>query len=170
MYGKAYSSMYEGSLYGKGVFVFAVWNYVIANQVPDRALGSVVTLNPKKLADTLGEEREPVEKAIRFLCQPDPESTTKTANGKRLIQVAEFEYQVVNGAKYRAIRDEEERREQNREAKRRERLNRYKQNPLPRESTTESVVEQSETAADAERAMELGTGTAADQPQPQLNQ
>lgn len=113
--------MYEGSLYGSGAVVFAVMGYVIATQMPDRELGSQVTLNPRKLADTLGEEVGDVEKAIEFLCKPDPQSTTKKAEGRRLIKVGEFEYQVVNGAKYRAIRDEEERRAQNREAKRRQR-------------------------------------------------
>ena len=56
MYGKHFASMYEGSLYGSGAVVFAVWGYVIACQVPDREHGSVVTLNARKLADTLGEE------------------------------------------------------------------------------------------------------------------
>ena len=54
MYGKHFASMYEGSLYGSGAVVFAVWGYVIACQVPDREHGAVVTLNARKLADTLG--------------------------------------------------------------------------------------------------------------------
>ena len=33
MYGKHFASMYEGSLYGSGAVVFAVWGYVIACQV-----------------------------------------------------------------------------------------------------------------------------------------
>jgi hypothetical protein len=114
--------MYEGSLYGAGAVVFAVWGYVIATQVPDRGLGSVVVLNPRKLADTLGEAEAAVEQALHFLCSEDGRSTTKKEGGRRLKRVSEFEYQVVNGAKYRAIRNEDERREQNREAKRRERL------------------------------------------------
>ena len=122
MFGKHFASMYEGSLYGAGAVVFAVWGYVIATQVPDRALGSVVLLNPRKLADTLGESVDGVEAAISRLCSEDSKSTTKKEGGRRLKRVGEFEYHVVNGAKYRAIRNEDERREQNREAKRRERL------------------------------------------------
>jgi hypothetical protein len=122
MYGKHFASMYEGSLYGAGAVVFAVWGYVIATQVPDRGLGSVVVLNPRKLADTLGEAKAAVEQALHFLCLEDSRSTTKKEGGRRLKRVSEFEYQVVNGAKYRAIRNEDERRAQNREAKRRERL------------------------------------------------
>ena len=119
MYGKHFASMYEGSLYGSGAVVFAVWGYVIACQVPDREHGSVVTLNARKLADTLGEEVADVESAIEFLCRPDERSTTKEDEGRRLVKLGEFEYRVVNGAKYRAIRDEEERRRQSREAQRR---------------------------------------------------
>lgn len=113
--------MYDGSLYGAGAEVFAVMGYVISAQVPDRKYGSQVTLNARKLADTLGETEDEIAKAIEFLCSPDPRSTTKKESGRRLIKIGEFEYQVVNGAKYRAIRDEEERREQNRDAKRRQR-------------------------------------------------
>ena len=60
-----------------------------------------------------------METAIEFLCRPDERSTTKGDEGRRLVKLGEFEYRVVNGAKYRAIRDEEERRRQSREAQRR---------------------------------------------------
>jgi hypothetical protein len=121
MYGKHFASLYEGSMVGAGAVVFAVWGYVIAKQVPDKKVGSQVRLNPKLLAAILGEADKDVQKAIEFLCSPDPQSTTKENNGRRLIKVGEFDYQVVNGAKYRAIRDEETRRDQNRTAQRRHR-------------------------------------------------
>lgn len=129
MYGKHFASMYEGSLYGAGALVFAVMGYIIATQRPNRELGSVVTLNARKLADTLGEKSDEVDKAIEFLCSPDPKSTTKKADGKRLIRVGEFEYQVVNGAKYRAIRNDEERRASVREAQRRFREKKVQNSP-----------------------------------------
>lgn len=121
MFGKHFASMYEGSMVGAGAVVFAVMGYVIAKQEPDRVMGSQVRLNPVLLGAILGEDPKDIEKAIKFLCSPDPRSTSKTKDGRRLIQIGEFDYQVVNGAKYRAIRDAEERRLQNREAKRRER-------------------------------------------------
>lgn len=107
---------------GAGSAVFAVWGYVIANQRPDRTVGSQVELNPKLLAFILGEKEKVVEDAIAFLCAPDSKSRTKAEQGRRLVRLGEFTYRVVNGAKYLAIRDEEARRQQNREAKRRERL------------------------------------------------
>ena len=119
MYGKIYESLFTGSLVGAGAEVFAVMAYVIANQKPDRELGSYVELNPVLLATILGESQESVEAAITKLCAPDPNTTTPGKSGKRLIKVSSFGYQVVNGAKYRAIRDEEDRRAQNRAAQQR---------------------------------------------------
>lgn len=103
---------------GAGAVVFAVMGYVIAKQEPSRSLGSQVRLNPILLATILGEDEKDVVRAIDKLCGPDPRSTTKTEDGRRLKKIGEFDYQVINGAKYRAIRDEETRLEQNRVAQR----------------------------------------------------
>lgn len=113
--------MYDGSMVGAGAVVFAVMGYVIARQKPDREVGSQIRLNPMLLAAILGEPQEDVERAVEYLCSPDPKTTTPGHEGRRLVKLGQFEYQVVNGAKYRAIRNEEERRTQCREAKRRER-------------------------------------------------
>jgi hypothetical protein len=116
MYGKHFKSMYSGSMVGSGAIIYAVWGYVIANCIPDRKVGTQVELNPVLLAAILGEKVEAVEKAVEFLCSPDPRSRTKIQEGRRLVRLAEFDYKVVNGVKYREIRDEEARREQNRRA------------------------------------------------------
>ena len=94
--------------------VFALMPYVIANAVPDKEVGGQVELNPKLLALIFGCGEEEVVKAIEFLCSPDPESRSPKEGGRRLIKLGRFDYQVVNFEKYRAIRDEERRREQNR--------------------------------------------------------
>lgn len=104
---------------GAGATVFALMSYVIARQVPDRTVGSQVELNPRLLAFILGEPEVEIVKAIEYLCAPDPESRSKAEGGRRLVKLGPYSYQVVNGAKYRAIRDAEARREQNREAQRR---------------------------------------------------
>lgn len=122
MYGKHFASLYEGSMIGAGSHVFAVWGYVIANQEPDRQVGSQVRLNPKLLATIIGDTERRMVEAIEYLCKPDTKSTTRDKQGKRLVKLGEFDYQVVNGAKYRAIRDQETRREQNRQAQRRHRV------------------------------------------------
>jgi len=109
---------------GAGSAMFAVWPYVIAKMKPDKEMGAQVDLNPELLAFVLGEKPDVIQKVIDRLCQPDPKSTTPEKNGKRLIKVGQYSYQVVNGAKYMAIRNEEDRRRANRLAKRRERARR----------------------------------------------
>jgi hypothetical protein len=148
MFGKHFASLYEGSMVGAGAVVFAVWGYVIAKQVPDRLVGSQVRLNPKLLATIIGEEEGEVVKAIKFLCAPDPHSTTKVHDGRRLVKLGEFDYQVVNGAKYRAIRDEESRREQNRLSQLRWRAKHGK--PVP----GEVLAMKAETQAEQDRICE----------------
>jgi hypothetical protein len=151
MFGKHFASLYEGSMVGAGAVVFAVWGYVIAKQVPDRKVGSQVRLNPKLLGMILGESEKDVGKAIEYLCQPDPASTSKESGGRRLVKLGEFDYQVVTGAKYRWIQNEEVRREQNRLAQERHRL---KKRPnegkkLPGEALAERAPEHEEAIAEA---------------------
>lgn len=116
MYGKHFASMYEGSMIGKGSCFFAVWGYVISHFVPDREMGGQVELNPKLIAFVLGEDPAKVEEVIEDMCSPDNASRSKDRQGRKLVKIGEYAYQVVNGERYRAIRDEERRREQNREA------------------------------------------------------
>ena len=111
MYGKAFASMYTGSMVGSGAVVFAVWGYVIANMEPDKTVGMQVELNPRYLAGVFGEPAEAIALAIEKLCSPDPESRSKEQEGRRIIRIGQFAYQVVNGVYYREIRDKEKRRE-----------------------------------------------------------
>lgn len=101
--------------------VFAVMGYIIAHQKPDSSLGSQVRINAVVLATVIGTSQREIEEAIDFLCSPDPLTTTPDKDGRRLVKVGQFDYQVVNGAKYLAIRNEEMRREQNRDAQARHR-------------------------------------------------
>jgi hypothetical protein len=116
MYGKHFASMYEGSMVGSGPLVFALMGYVIAKQEPDSEVGSQVDLNPVLLAVIFGVKEREVEEAIGFLCAPDPKSKSKEEEGRRLVRLGQFAYRVVNGAKYRAVRDQQARREQNRKS------------------------------------------------------
>src|SRR5438552_8957888 len=135
MYGKHFASMYEGSMVGSGAVVFAVWGYVIAKMEPDRTVGAQVSLNARLLETIIVEPQSEIEKAIEFLCKPYPSSRTKKEDGRRLVRLGEFDYQVVNGAKYTAIRDEERRREQNRAAQARYREKRKTAKRLPGEGS-----------------------------------
>jgi len=113
MYGKSYESKFTGSMIGAGFHVFAVWDYVITN-----ARCGTIELNPKLLAFTLDgakpDSEDQVMSAIEYLCRPDPRSRSKDADGRRLIKEGEYQYRIVNWAKYDAIKTEADRREYNR--------------------------------------------------------
>lgn len=128
MYGKHFESMYEGSMYGAGVAVFAVWGYVIAHTRSSR-----VELNPKKLSDTLGGKVSEIESAIKFLLSPDPNSRHKEHQGRRLIKEGEFQYFLPSWESYQAIRNADDRREYNR---RKQAEYRAKKNPMKRSNTS----------------------------------
>ena len=114
MYGKVFASMFTGSMYGCGAPAFAVMSYVIANQKPDRETGFQVELNVKDLANRIGESEEVISKAIDFLCAPDAKSRTEGEEGRRLIRLGTFEYQVVNGRHYDDLKRAEDQRAANR--------------------------------------------------------
>lgn len=134
-YGKAFSSMYSGSLVGQGALAFAIWGYVISNQAPIEQFVSVdlnkvgggegalaVELNPKILNVIIGETTEDeVAGEIAKMCEPDVESRTPDEKGRRLVKIGQFAYWVVNGRKYRDLRIGELKREQNRLAQQRHR-------------------------------------------------
>jgi hypothetical protein len=151
VYGKFFASAFTGSMFGAGSDVFAVWAYVIAN-----TKDSQVELNPNLLAATLGTSRERVQQAIDFLCAPDPNSRSKDAEGRRLVREGEFAYRVPTFSAYRAIRNEEERREYNRvkKAEQRERDRAVKTYVI--DSQRKSSVS-ANTEAEAEAEAEAGT-------------
>jgi len=96
---------------GAGALFYAVWGYVISHAVPSREHGSVVELNPALIGVLLGEDAGDVEVVIGRMCEPDPKSRSKNEEGRKLVRLGQYLYRVVNGEKYRAIRDAEERRE-----------------------------------------------------------
>jgi hypothetical protein len=116
MYGKLFECTHTGSMVGAGFAVHAVWAYVVAH----KRHGSV-ELNPRILAAVLGGPEEDVRRAIDYLCAEDPDSRQKKENGKRLLQVSSFLYEVVNDGVYKKLASEIDRREQNKEAQRKHR-------------------------------------------------
>lgn len=113
MYGKTFESMYEGSMVGAGIHVFAVWNYVIT-----KARHGVIEINPKLLAFTLGGKEADIEAALEFLQRPDPQSRSKLEGGRRLVKEGQFQYRLVNWEHYQEIRNESDRREYNKHKQR----------------------------------------------------
>lgn len=101
--------MYTGSMYGAGINVFAVWNYIITN-----THYGVIELNAEHLADTLGGKVEEVESAINFLSKPDPKSRSKAEGGRRIVKEGEYQYRVTNWETYQNLRKSQDLRDYNR--------------------------------------------------------
>lgn len=135
--------MYEGSMYGSGVAVFAVWGYVISNA--DRGH---VELNPRKLAHTLGGTVEEIEAAIQYLESADPRSRHKERDGRRLIRESEYQFFIPCWDEYQRIRNEEQRQQQNRESQARFR-EKNKLTPEERVALRNKRAEELETAMKA---------------------
>ncbi len=118
MYGKAFSQMYTGSMYGAGLHVFAVWGWVIAHT---HHSDDSVEINPKLLAAALGGSLENIVDALAYLCAPDKHSRSPEEDGRRLVKEGEFVYRVVNAEKYHKMQDDDARRESSRTRKRKQR-------------------------------------------------
>ena len=151
-YGKVFESMFTGSLVGTGPTVFAVWTYCVANAKPP----GLVEVHPRILATILGAELDDVLRALEVLCRPDPNSRTPDEDGCKLVQEGNFLYRLPTWPKYNAIRKEEDRRRQNREAQQRWRdKQRLRKQNKPTETHT--------TAADADDGWLDGSSTAPSQ-------
>lgn len=112
MYAKLFASLYQGTLRGNshGILVFT-------NMMAHADIEGHVDMHPRAIAEEVGLTLEQVQAAIAGLEAEDDESRSPEENGKRIIRLDEHRawgWRIVNHAKYRSIRNEEDRREQNR--------------------------------------------------------
>lgn len=112
MYAKLFSSLYQGTLRGNthGIVVFT-------NMLAHCDMAGFVDMHPKAIAEETGLTVDEVRAAIGELESPDPESRSPEEEGRRIMRIDDHRawgWRVVNHGKYRAIRNEEDRREQNR--------------------------------------------------------
>jgi len=112
MYTKLFRSIFDGSLYGQ-FEALTVFMSMLA--LADHK--GVVDVVPGKLAASLGCDLAFVTKGIEQLMAPDKYSRTPDNDGRRLVPLLNedgeprpFGWQIVNYAKYRAIRNEDDRR------------------------------------------------------------
>lgn len=143
MYGKFFSSTFSGSMLGAGPDVFSVWAYTIANTV-----NGLVELNPILLSAVIGMPVDRVEKAIGYLCSPDPNSRNPDQEGRRILKQGQYQYKVVSHEIYRAIRNEDERRLYNAQ-KQRESRAKKKMSMIVNDSQSKSTLS-AHTEAEAE--------------------
>lgn len=117
MYVKLFSSIYQGTLRGnsRGLLVFT-------NLLAHADREGFVDIHPRAISEECGLPVDEVRQALLMLEQPDPESRTSEFEGRRITRIDEHRawgWQVVNYVKYREIRNEHDRREQNRAAQKR---------------------------------------------------
>lgn len=112
MYGKLFESIYQGTLRGdsNGLLVFT-------NLIAHSDKEGHVDVHPRAIADEIGIPIEAVRETLLRLEEPDPESRSPEEEGRRIVRLdvhRAWGWRIVNYGKYRAIRNEEDRREQNR--------------------------------------------------------
>ena len=114
MYAKLFTSIYQGTLRGNshGLLVFT-------NLLAHCDKNGVADIHPRAIAEEVGLTVEQVRAALDVLEAPDTESRSPDEHGRRIVRLDEHRawgWVVVNYVKYRAIRNEDDRREQNRQA------------------------------------------------------
>ena len=132
MYCKLFTSLYQGTLRGKSDELL-----VFTNMLAHADQHGIVDMHWQAIADETGLPRDRVEAAIKTLESPDSESRSPEMDGCRIVLLDEHRawgWKVVNYLKYRAIRNEDDRKEQNRLAQEKFR-NKSKQSKPPSSHT-----------------------------------
>lgn len=152
MYCKLFASLYQGTLRGRTNEIL-----VFTNLLAHTGRDGTVDKHFRAIAEETGLSVDEVKQAIINLENPDPESRSPEEDGARLLRMDDHRawgWRVVNYGKYRAIRSEEDRAEQNRLAQERFREKRNKSKPASAESKQDKPKEK-----DRERDKEKETTT-----------
>lgn len=165
MYVKLFSSLYQGTMRGRSDEIL-----VFTNLLAYCDQYGIVDKHFKAIADETGLPLDRVHAAIVSLESPDKESRSQENEGRRILRMdahRAWGWKVVNYGKYRAIRNEEDRREQNRLAQERWRNKQnkppsaqeegeaegkaYKPKPISEEARRKVLIEQAKTLAKQKR-------------------
>jgi len=117
MYCKLFSSLYQGTLRGRPDEIL-----VFTNLLAHADAFGIVDKHFRAISEEVGITIERVKAAIDVLESPDPESRSPEEGGARLVKLDGHRiwgWKIVNYGKYRAIKNEDDRREQNRLAQER---------------------------------------------------
>lgn len=117
MYGKLFASLYQGTLRGKSDEILVFCNLIAFADVE-----GFVDKHFRAISDETGLPIDRVKAAIEYLESPDPESRSSNEDGRRLVRIdthRAWGWKLVNHSYYRGLRNEIDRRAQNREAQRR---------------------------------------------------
>lgn len=108
MYGKIFSSMFEGSLYGNPDAIIVMMVLIVLADAE-----GCIDMTAAAIAARTSFPIETVRKGLAKLSEPDPNSRTDTEDGRRIVLLddhRDWGWRLVNYAKYREIRTAEERR------------------------------------------------------------
>lgn len=143
IFAKIFSAMFDGSMYGAGADVFAVWVYLLAKC----DYTGHIEVNARKIAGDIGTSVESVDKAIAYLEQPDPRSRSTNEEGRRIVREGQFLYRIVNFETYRDMRDAEAKREYDRNYQRK----RYQERKTSSRKTYEKTRDSSHIDKDLDK-------------------
>jgi len=159
MFGKVFASMWDGSMYGHTdaqlVFIFMLANC-------DEH--GVFDMTQERIAGPLGMDSTRVRDAIAYLESPDERSRTPDEDGRRIALMdshRDWGWRIVNYAKYRDIRNREERREQNRLAQANRRASadvssrQHVSSPVSKRQRPSAMSAKAEVEAEADRESSL---------------
>jgi len=147
MYGKVFASLYQGTLRGKAHEIL-----VFTNMLACADKEGCVDKHFRAIADEVGLTVDEVKAAIEVLESPDSESRSPEKDGRRIIRINDHRawgWEIVNYGKYRAIRNDEERREQNRLAQEKWR-NRNQRKPSVSSDNQDKPMEREKEKGDGE--------------------
>lgn len=128
---KLFSSIVTSTVWCEDYPTRLVWIAMLATADSN----GVVTATIPGFARIAGVSTDEMRKAFTTLTSPDPESRSKELDGRRIIVLDNGDWQLVNYAKYRAARDQDVRRLQNREAQAR-----YRENHVSKSKQTSADV------------------------------
>jgi hypothetical protein len=139
MYAKVFSSLWDGSM-RKQPDKQLVFIYLLCHA---NSLGTVDIIQGK-IADDTGLDESVVRGAILELMGPDERSRTEENEGRALVALSngrDWGWQIVNYERYRAMRNEEDRKRQNRESQDRFRDKHSSATSKPQSSQAEAEAE-----------------------------
>ena len=159
MYAKLFTSIYQGTLRGNshGLLVFT-------NLLAHADSAGHVDIHPRAIADEVGLTLEQVQAALIDLEAPDAESRSPEEDGRRIVRLdghRAWGWRIVNYVKYRTIRSEDDRREQNRLAQQRWR---DKQSSADRKQHKPRKPESAQAEAEAEADISVAKATSSAAP------
>jgi uncharacterized phage protein (TIGR02220 family) len=112
MYGKIFESIYEGTLAGHWQAIVTMQQLIVlANE------DGVVDMTPEAIARRTSIPMDIIAAGLEHLAKPDPHTRTPGEDGRRIVLLDDHRpwgWRLVNHAKYRALRNLEQKREADR--------------------------------------------------------